>query len=232
MFKKIAEKIWTTSSDQTAFGLDIGTRTTVVDLDGKGSLFVHSPRIDTAEKLKELGNVNFAVLPNKWRRGNAVEFKVLFPNAVFFCAPELEKMEKNIPLTAITQDSTYPWSDQLEHLVIQGSPFFNEVAFYHKISRTLILADHGGYMYDGGPLTAQLGLKLLKSQKTPGWSDSEKKLYVRDRKLYSDSISKLFEWDFIRAIVAHGPVLSTVEKTTIRSALAGPVSSSAVAGHQ
>jgi hypothetical protein len=231
MFKKIADRIWTTSSNQTAFGLDIGTRTTAIDLDGKGSLFVHSPRVDAADHLKKLGTVNFAVLPNKWRRGNAVEFKVLFPDAVFFCAPELEKIEKNLPLTSITEGARFPWSDQIDHLLIRGSPFFNEVAFYHKLSRTLILADHGGYMYDGGPLTAQLGLKLLKSQKIPGWSEQEKKLYVRDRKLYGDSISKIFEWDFIRAIVAHGPVISTVEKTTIRSALSGP-SPSASTDHQ
>ena len=208
MLKRLGEKIWTSASNQTAFGLDIGTRTTVVDIDGNGTLFVHSPLAALTAAIRDLGNTRYVVIPNKWRGKNAKDFKVQFPEAEILLS---------------VNDGPYPWSEALDHFVIQGSPLFNEVAFFHKLSKTLILADFAGYLYDGGPLTAQLGMKLLNSQKKFGWSDQEKKLYIRDRKAFAESVEKLLAWDFERVVVAHGPVIEKDVKEKLREALAPPV---------
>jgi hypothetical protein len=208
MLKLLAPRIWATPSDKTAFGLDIGTRMTVIDIDGQGTLFIHSPVKIESALLNAIGKVQYVVLPNKWRRSHIAEFRETFPEARFFGAPDLEKLEKQIKLEPIPSESAQsPWGRSLDHLLIQGSPFFNEVAFLHRSSKTLILADLGGFMYDEGPLTSQLALKLLKSGKSPGWSTQEKKLYIRDRQLFAKSIEEMLKWDFVRVIVAHGQLL-------------------------
>ncbi|MEQ1875242.1 MAG: hypothetical protein ABL958_01260 [Bdellovibrionia bacterium] len=208
MLKRLGDKIWVSDSNQTAFGLDIGTRTTVIDIDGAGSLFVHSPLAKQAEEICKLGKTRYVVIPNKWRGKNIYDFKIPFPEAEIFLS--------------IQDGATYPWSEALDHFVIQGSPLFNEAAFFHRASKTLILADHGGYLYDGGPLTAQLGMKLLKSQKHYGWSDQEKKLYIRDKKAFAESAEKLFAWDFERVIIAHGPLIEKEPAAKLREALRLP----------
>jgi hypothetical protein len=208
VLKQISENLWVTRSDQTAFKLDIGTRMTVVKLRDSQELLVHSPIKIAAEEINKLGEVKYVVIPNKWRKTHLVHFHQLYPNAQYFCAPDLEKLEKQVPLKAITENvQDFPWGRDLDHLLIQGMPFFNEVVFLHKSSKSLILADIGGHMYDGGPLTSQLAMKLLKAKSQPGWSEQEKKLYIRDRKLFEESVARMLRWDFSRVIVAHGEII-------------------------
>lgn len=219
VLKKFADKIHILPSNQTAFGHEIGTRMTAVEL-GEGALFVHSVVKSGLQALKTLGRPEHFVIANKWRRGPVGEINSEFPNARFYGAPDLEKLEKQAQVEAIRQGQEYPWSHALEHLVLQGIPFFNEVAFFHRSSRTLLLADVAGYLYDGGPLTSQLAMKLLKAQTQPGWASSEKKLYIRDRKAFEGSVAKLLAWDFERVLVAHGPVLDNDARTRLTKILA------------
>jgi hypothetical protein len=210
VLKKLAADLWVSDSNQTAFGLDIGTRMTVVRL--ATGLFVHSPIQVEAQILNALGEVKWVVIPNKWRRANVAAFKTLFPQARFYGAPDLEKIEKAAEIKPITENvADYSWSRELDHLLIRGSPFFNEVVFFHRASKTLILGDLAGYMYDSGPLTAQLAMRLLKSKDRVGWTDQEKKLYIRNKKEFDESIAKMMQWNFNRVIIAHGKVL---EKTS------------------
>ncbi|HEX4925973.1 MAG TPA: hypothetical protein VFV50_17910 [Bdellovibrionales bacterium] len=229
MFIKLAEKLHVLPSDQTAFRHEIGTRMVAVDLDGRGSLFVHSAVKAGLPALKTLGSPAHFAIPNKWRRGPVAEIKAAYPDAKFYGAPDLEKLEKLVEVEAIRPGATYPWSGALDHLVLEGIPFFNEVAFFHRESRTLLLADVAGYLYDGGPLTAQLAMKLLKAGAHPGWSASEKKLYVRDRKTFEASLAKMLQWDFKRVLVAHGPRLENDARAQLTEILM-PAAADAAAG--
>jgi hypothetical protein len=190
------------------FGVELGARMTVIDLDGQGELFVHSPiRLTEAVKnqLSELGTVKYVVAPNKWHHLFIADFKREYPNAQFFCAPGLETKKSDFKFDGVINgEQTFPWNSNLEHKLVEGVPIFNEVVFYHGYSKTLILTDLAIHICRCDSLYSRIILKLIGSYGKFGWAKLEKKLYIRDKSAFRTSIDHICEWDFEKILLTHG----------------------------
>ena len=161
----IANQIWTFDQLQGIFYVVVPIRMTVVKLDG-GGLLVYAPIAPTRECLRlvqELvavhGDVKYIILPTI----SGLEHKVFvgpfarcFPQAQVFVAPNQWSFPVNLPLSwlglpsrrtqILPQDSSQtPFGGEFDYAILNTINlrlgWFNEVAFFHKRSRTLLVTD-------------------------------------------------------------------------------------------
>jgi len=214
--------IWTWTQPQKFFGLELGARMTAVDIDGQGTLLIHSPIRPTEAiigDLKSKGRVAYVVAPNKWHHLYVGDFKNAFPEARIFCAPGLDKKRPDFQFErVITGEQNFPWNPYLSHALIEGAPMFNEVAFFHARSRSLILTDTALHICENSPLVTKIFFALAGTYKKFGLSALEKKMFIQDRELFTRSMGEIAKWNFDRIVVSHGKVVETDGKARFTSA--------------
>lgn len=123
------------------------TRMTVVRLAG-GDFWLHSPiayDAALARALASMGPIRHLVSPNKIHYAHIQEWKDAFPDATAWASPGVrERAEAQAASVHFDADLTgtapEAWRDCMLQTVIPGS-FLDEVVFFHRASRTLILAD-------------------------------------------------------------------------------------------
>ncbi len=145
--KPVADNIWIVDSEQIKLmGVPFSTRMTVVRLEN-GDLFIHSPTPLTTMLKREidvLGPVRHLVSPNfihywwigAWHRH--------YPAAIRWASPKVRPRaaKHDIEFDRDLGESAEPaWQDEIDQLIIRGSRAMQEVAFFHKPSKTLILTD-------------------------------------------------------------------------------------------
>lgn len=96
--------------------------------------------------------------------------------------------------------------------------FLDEVVFYHRHSRSLIVAD---LLFNISEIDSWLTRTLARVVigRYPGCRFA--RLYkpvVFDRRAFRDSIEHVLEWDFDRIIVGHGTIVHTAGKVAFRDA--------------
>lgn len=151
--KKVADDIWIVDGEMIkmnvlSFGVPFSTRMTIVRLDD-GALWCHSPIKPSKKLLNEvdqLGEVKHLVSPNKIHYAFIEEWKKHYPKATSWASPGVEKRanSQNIEVNFDVQlenQSPSGWCDEIEQIIFKGSRVIEEVVFFHKKSKTLILAD-------------------------------------------------------------------------------------------
>lgn len=220
--RQLADDLWIADRPQAFYGLAIGARMTVVRLAG-GRLLLHSPVTLDAELRRELdglGRVAYAVAPNRLHHLYAGAVADAYPGARLWLAPGLERKRPDLVHEALLGDlAPEEWGAEVEQVLFRGRPFENEVAFCHLASRTLILCD---LAFNFGPRAApatRLVMKLLGGygRLAPTRLDP---LLIRDRAAARASLERILSWDFERIIVAHGEVLETGGRATLRQGYA------------
>jgi hypothetical protein len=142
---QVGSEIWIYDGSTVSFyGFPFSTRMTVVRLTN-GELWVHSPEKmnpNLMGELAQLGVVRHLVSPNKLHHLFLPEWIEAYPEAITYAAPGLAKKRGDIrfhaELTEVPQDD---WREEIDQTVFSGSRLMEEVVFYHKPSRTLILTD-------------------------------------------------------------------------------------------
>ena len=145
--KLVDENIWIVDGPNIIFkGIPFPTRMTIIRLTS-GDLFVHSP-IALNETLRQeidtLGSVAHLVSPNKIHYWWIGEWGEVYPEATKWASPgshlpaEMQGWRFDRDLT---NQSDNAWRQDIEQLIVRGSRVLEEVVFFHKSSRTLILAD-------------------------------------------------------------------------------------------
>lgn len=161
----IKDTVWTFDQQQGIFYVVTPIRMTIVKLE-RGGLLVYAPVAPTPECVKlvreleaEHGQVSYIILPTV----SGAEHKVFvgpfarhFPNAQVFVAPNQWSFPLNLPLSWLgfppkrTQflpdnSSQAPFAEEFDYAVLGpielGLGPFEEVAFFHKRSRTLLVTD-------------------------------------------------------------------------------------------
>lgn len=161
----IKDTIWTFEQCQGILYVVVPIRMTVVKL-AQGGLLVYAPVAPTGECISlvnELvaahGEVEYIILPTV----SGIEHKVFvgpfarcFPKAEVFIAPDQWSFPVNLPLSWLgfprkrTQklplnSNQTPFADEFDYEILGpldlGLGAFQEVAFYHKRSQTLLLTD-------------------------------------------------------------------------------------------
>ena len=142
--EQLGDDIWVVDGPEIPFlGLMVGTRMTIVRLGEE--LWIHSPVSISKQmevELERLGKVRYIVAPNKYHHVFLPEWRSKFPEAELFAAPGLKEKRSDVAFDGeLTSTGHYNWSDTLPHTIFGPSRLFDEVVFYHKPSRTLILTD-------------------------------------------------------------------------------------------
>lgn len=151
--KEVGPGIWIVDGgiikmDMLGFGVPFSTRMTVVKLEDQ-SIWIHSPiKADEGlfREIDTLGEVTHLVSPNKIHYAYIVEWKKRYPNATAWSSPGVEKRaeSQNIATTfdrPLKDSAPSDWSGEIDQLIFKGSRALEEVVFFHKKSRTLILTD-------------------------------------------------------------------------------------------
>jgi hypothetical protein len=142
--EQVDKDIWVVEGPKVRFlGLMLGTRMTVIRLGD--DLWIHSPVSVSSEvtsQLQSLGKVRYVVAPNKYHHLFLTEWRHSFPEAEFFASPGLKSKRPDISFDGeLNATGQYAWSESIAHVVFGPSRLFDEVVFYHRPSRTLVLTD-------------------------------------------------------------------------------------------
>jgi hypothetical protein len=215
---ELAKEIWIAERHQRFYGLEVGTRMTVIRL-ADGSLLLHSPISLDPELRRELdaiGRVRFVVAPNRVHHLHAGEVAHAYPEARLWVAPGLERKRPDLVFVGVLGDEApAEWKAEVDQVFFRGRPYENEVVFLHRASRTLIMCD---LAFNFGPRTAaptRLLMKLLRSYGRFGPSTLDP-LLIRDRRAARQSLERILAWDFDRVVVAHGDVLESGGREALR----------------
>lgn len=123
------------------------TRMTVVRL-GNGDLFLHSPIAfdqGLAAALQRLGTIRHLVSPNQWHYAHIGEWQRAFPETVAWASPGVRRRARarqvDVRFTRdLPHEAPAEWRDEIDQVLIPGG-IFREFVFFHRPSRTLIVAD-------------------------------------------------------------------------------------------
>lgn len=206
--RQVAADLWVVERPQSFYGLAVGTRMSVIRLSG-GRLLLHSPIVlDPAlrEQLDSLGQVSFAVAPNRLHHLYAGAVAQGYPGARLWVAPGLESKRPDLVFEAILGDEApAEWRGEIDQVFSRGRPYENEVAFFHRASRTLIVSDLAFNFGPSSPAPTRLLMRMLRSYGHLGPSKLDP-LLIRDREAARESLERILAWDFDRVIVAHGDI--------------------------
>eukprot|EP00878_Enallax_costatus_P047057 GHUV01057432.1.p1 GENE.GHUV01057432.1~~GHUV01057432.1.p1 ORF type:complete len:215 (+),score=46.49 GHUV01057432.1:580-1224(+) len=122
------------------------------------------PTDEVVSWLKATGDVCFIVAPNKQHSLWAAAMKEAFPAAVLVAPLGLKQKKPQLPVDvrvtplAGTDDLPGSWPvKQIDIIPIQGARILDELALFHKPSRTLVLTDTAFNFDDEAKQSTQLG---------------------------------------------------------------------------
>ena len=209
--RQLGENLWIAERRQSFYGLEVGTRMTVIRL-ADGRLLLHSPVALTPalrRELDALGRVCFVVAPNRVHHLYAGKVAEVYPEAQLWVAPGLERKRPDLVYVAVLGDEApAAWKGEVDQVFFRGRPYENEVVFFHRASHTLILCDLAFNFGPRADAPTRWLMKLLRSYGQFGPSKLDPWL-IRDRQAARASLERILEWDFERVIVAHGDVLES-----------------------
>lgn len=214
--------IWTADGDDVRmYGvLPFTTRMTIVRLKS-GGLWIHSPVQPTPQRqsaVERLGPVEHLVAPNKIHSLGIAPWKSLYPTATVWASPEFSKRHPDILVdSTLTNDVRPPWDDEIDHCVMDGHAYLDEVEFLHKPSRTLIMTDFVQKHQSARESWIWRGVKhMVGILGKKGGVPIDIKLSLRDRQAARESINKILQWDFENLILAHGHCMRGGAKQEVR----------------
>jgi glyoxylase-like metal-dependent hydrolase (beta-lactamase superfamily II) len=214
-----AEGLWTVSAPHRFFGLELGTRMTVIRLPGD-NLWLHSVvAVDDflADEIQALGQVRHIVMPDLYHHmyvSDAIQrwsaAKVFAPAAMRQKRPEL-RIDSDLSETADPS-----WCGELVPVHIDGSAL-DETVFLHRPSRTLVCADLVENFDSSPHFATRLYLKAAGLEDRVAFSRLLRPVY-RDRRAAWRSLQRLQALDFDRVVLAHGRVLEHGGPAAVREA--------------
>jgi hypothetical protein len=209
--RALARDLWVAERPQRFYGLEVGTRMTAMRL-ADGSLLLHAPvALDPAlrSELDAIGRVRFAVAPNRMHHLHAGEVARAYPQARLWVAPGLERKRPDLVFVGVLGDEApAEWKGQVDQVFFRGRPYENEVVFFHRASRTLLLCDLAFHFGSSAAAPTRFLMRLLRSYGRFGPSSLDPWL-IRDRRAARESLERILAWDFDRVVVAHGDVLES-----------------------
>jgi len=216
--RALAADLWVAERPQRFYGLEVGTRMTVIRLP-PDSLLLHSPvALDTrlCTALDAIGRVRFVVAPNRVHHLYAGRVVERYPDARLWVAPGVERKRPDLVYVAVLGDEApAEWRGQVDQVFFRGRPYENEVVFFHRASRTLILCDLAFNFGPRAALPTRWLMQLLRSYGRFGPSTLDPWL-IRDRGAARASLERILSWDFDRVVVAHGDVLEHGGREALR----------------
>lgn len=144
MLTEIGQGLSYAEGEVRFYGARLMTRMSVVALPGGGCAVI-SPLLPSPSllgALRALGPVRHLISPNKIHNQGLPGMAATFPGAQIWASPGLPERLPGLVYAGTLGDAPHPdWAPVLDQHLTRGNLFFSEVAFFHRASRTLILAD-------------------------------------------------------------------------------------------
>jgi hypothetical protein len=212
--KPVAPDVWIVDGPLIRFGapwpkVPFPTRMTLVRLGS--ALFVHSPTRLTPslrDAVLSLGTPRWIVAPNRIHYWWVPDWKAAWPEAEAWLAPRVrEQAHGRIAFAAHALEgcAAYPWDGAIDTAAVAGS-FMTEFEFFHRPSRTLVLADLVENFEPARLPLLMRWLTRLGGVQAPdgGMPRDLRATFARDRPRLRAAIGQLLAWDPERVILAHG----------------------------
>jgi len=173
-----------------------------------GGLVVHSPtRLDLAsrQEFQKLGPIVAIVAPSWWHDLYLREYLSAYPDARLYGAPTLVGWNRSLPFAEVLGDFGI-------------GLFLDEIVFYHRRSRSLIVADLLFNLSEKDAWITRTRGSLVIGP-FPGCRFA--RLYrpaVTDRRRMRTAVERILDWDFDQIIVGHGAVVANKGKEVFRTA--------------
>ncbi|HEX8236398.1 MAG TPA: DUF4336 domain-containing protein [Abditibacteriaceae bacterium] len=214
-----SNSLWVAETPFRLLGLEVGARMTVVRL-SDSPLLVISP-IDLTPQLRAeldaLGAVRCIIAPNRFHFLSVSEYSKAFPNAALFIAPGVKVADAPVSGT-LNEHAEALWSDVLDQAIFYGNKMEQEVVFFHRNSRTLILTDLCFNVRRATAPIQRVAARLLDINGKFGPSRLFR-ITTRDKTTARASRERILRWDFDRVVMAHGEVLESGGKAAMKRAL-------------
>lgn len=221
MLTPIADGLWSTTRPLRFFGIETGTRMTVVRL-AHGGLVVHSPvGLDEAlrREVDALGHVAAVVAPSRFHHLYVGEWRAAYPDALRCCCPGLERKRPDLDWQRVLGDVPEPeWRADLDQVLFGARTLENEVVFFHRATRTIVLAD-AVFNLGTHPSALTRAVSWLMGGSRPGATWLER-LLIRDRVAARAEVDRMLAWDAERIVLAHGDVIANGGTEVLRRAYA------------
>ncbi|WP_230530280.1 DUF4336 domain-containing protein [Microvirga roseola] len=212
--KPVADDLWIVDSGpQHAAGLALPVRMSVIRLPS-GGMWLHSPTRFSEplrREIEALGPIRHLVAPNIAHWTHLKEWQAHCPEARTSAAPNL-RQRSQVQSQGVRLDrdlgETPPedWNGVIEQIMVPGGGGFTEVAFFHRPTRTLLLADlvqnlEPGKLPIGTRLFAALNGILAPDGKAPAYL----RLAIRLRRSEArQAAERILAWNPERVILGHG----------------------------
>lgn len=211
MLNELAPDLWEYRRPLRVGGLvPFPRRTTLVRLPS-GGLWVHNvnkrDRPGAREAIEALGPVQALIAPNRFHHFWVEDWQRDHPEARAFGAPGLAEKERRLRLDETLGDAPDPaWGGALESLVSEGHDALREVVFFHRPSKSLIVAD---WVFNIGAEAPWLTRQVFRLNGCYGRLAPSRvfKALASDMTQVAATTRAICErWDFERVVMAHGEV--------------------------
>ncbi|MEZ4323248.1 MAG: hypothetical protein R3F61_37640 [Myxococcota bacterium] len=211
--RQIAPGVHVLERDLRFFGIPMGARMTVLELEG--GLLVHSPVDVDPSTLEALGEPRWAVAPNKFHHLYVKRFADAGVES--WCAPGLVAKRPDVAFAG-ELDGTSPFGDEVTVVPLKCFPLTNEVVLLHHPSRTLVLTDLVFNIDANAPWLTRTAMWCACGY--PGCRTTTLERVAMKRPIAREEIGGLLELDFDRVVMAHGNVIDTGGKDALAGAFA------------
>ena len=221
----IKDQIWILEYPIRFAGLDLFGRMTIVKLDS-GNLLIHDPceiSDSVRGEIDAIGEVKFIVAPGSYHHLFVTDFQQKYPNAESFLCPGLERKRPDIKFEWILGNKPdHRWANDFDQVVIQGTKYIWEVAFFHKPSKTLILVDLLENIGDDFKHPTSLLLRFWWKVVYRMWNNPkaapEYQMGWGKKGIVKEGLNKILSWNAERVILAHGELVESDVSNVLDSA--------------
>lgn len=227
MLEPLGSGLWFADGEVVSFhGYDYPTRMVVVRL-ADGSLWLWSPIHRTPEleaAVRSLGIVRHIVSPNRLHHLFLRDWQQTFPNAQLWgTASTIAKNPQLNFAGALTADAPSAWAGQIDQFYFNNSVMMDEVIFFHRSSRTAIIADLSqtfseDFLVRHWPKWLRIFARLSKMVEDWGYPPIDYRISFRDRSSARPKIRALIGEHAEHVVVAHGEIVRSGGEEFLRRA--------------
>jgi hypothetical protein len=218
MLELLGTDLWFADGGIVSFnGFDYPTRMVVVRL-ADGGLWLWSPVEKTAtleDEVRALGPVRHVVSPNKLHYLFLRQWQAAFPDArLWGTAATIAKCRELHFGRALDDDPPAEWKGQIDQFYFTNSPFMAELAFFHRASRTAIIADLSQtfsevFLKEHWPWWLRQIARLSKMIEGWGYPPIDYRISFRRRAKARPKVRALIDEHPEHVVVAHGEIVQT-----------------------
>lgn len=225
----IGERLWLVEGPLVSFyGFPYNTRSVIARLEA-GELWVWSPvELEAAlhAEVTALGTVAHLVSPNPIHHLYLQDWSAAWPAARLWGPRSTIDKRRDLDFAGVLDDAPpAAWAGEIEQVWFRGSPLLDEIVFFHRPSRTAVLADLSENFEDAflrrhwswwqRPIA-----RLWKIVEPYGYAPLEWRLSWRDRAPARRALKTLLGWAPEQVVMAHGAWQAKHGTAYLRRALA------------